>query len=393
MFQTVASAVRTLRPSTLVFAMDGGYQHRTAIYPSYKAHRPPSDPDLVRQRQLAMDAITAAGLCSVRIDGYEADDVIASIVASEFDCVVCSSDKDLLSLGGLAKVFHPWGAGKFATAEDVLGVSPGQVSDYLALCGDTSDGVPGVRGIGPKTAAELLQSHGNLEAILCAARTLRIPGAAGKKIAGGTAEALLSQQLVKLVDNLPLPPITPWRPPAGWQQRLQDMRLGSVAAILDGLSEILIPSLLPRAGGEGGRRPDEGSATAVSTVIPRAAKSLFDDSPADDAETSVAVPAAPVKMIDLLAPLPDPAAETGDGTSRLLDNYAKAGFTILKEFPPVPGTTMKPKHQAIWRDGSKWILDQNTRRHTCCSDSPVTEWRMDSRGPIDPTTNRVREPR
>jgi 5'-3' exonuclease len=403
MFQTIAGAVRTLRPSRLVFAMDGGYHHRTAIYPAYKAHRPPSDPDLVRQRQLAIDAIKAAGLCMVHVDGYEADDVIASIAANEFGVVICSCDKDLLSLCGLARVYHPWGAGKFATAEDVLGVSPSQVSDYLALCGDKSDGVPGVPGVGPKTASELLSQYGNLEAILSAARTLRIPGAVGKNIASGISDALLSQQLVQLVDNLPLPELTYWYPRSGWQQRLTELRLGSVAAILDSLQQFL---LLPRLG------VDDG----VAAVNPRRPKSLFDDgndldpvaesrdsgSVGDVAETSVTGPRWTIVETGDAVPRSS-SAETSDASSSpvaascdvpragVLANYELAGFTVLKQFDPVPGTQLKSKHLATWRDGSRWILDQNTRRHICCSDAPVTEWVMDRRGPVDPKTNAVRK--
>jgi 5'-3' exonuclease len=239
MFLTVAAAVRSLRPSGIVFCLDGGHDHRAKLYPAYKAHRPPSDPDLVRQRKLAIDAIDFAGLQLLRAEGFEADDVIATLAKREPAAVVLSSDKDLLSLGGHAKIYHPWGAGKFVTAEDVLGVPAGQVLDYLALCGDASDGVPGVKGIGEKTALKLLSDHGDLETILAKARFLHISGAAGKNLRDGAADALLSQQLVQLVTNLQLAELQPWRPRHGWQQRLTEIRLGSVAAILDGIADLL----------------------------------------------------------------------------------------------------------------------------------------------------------
>lgn len=244
MFQTVASSVRAVRPSRIVFCLDGGHAHRAALLPSYKAHRPPSDPDLVRQRQLAIDAIETAGLQMIRVDGYEADDVIASLARREQSTIILSSDKDLLSLGGVARVYHPWGEGAWKTAEDVLGIPAGQVADYLALCGDTSDGVPGVSGIGPKTAVTLLQQHGSLEAILAAARTLRIPGASGQKLRDGTAAALLSHKLVSLVDTLAVPELHPWTPRDGWQSRLTAMRLRAVAAILDSLTTLSQPTAL-----------------------------------------------------------------------------------------------------------------------------------------------------
>lgn len=237
MFQTIAAAVRQLRPSGLVFCLDGGHAHRAKLLPSYKAHRPPSDPNLVAQRELAIAAIRAAGLQLMQVAGFEADDVIATLAGRESAGVVLSSDKDLLSLG---KAYHPWQAGSWKTPMDVLGVEAGQVCDYLALCGDSVDGIPGVSGIGPKTAQALLQEYGDLETILGAARTLRIPKTTGQKLRDGTADALLSQQLVQLVTNLPLPPIEPWTPPDGWQSLLTAMGLGSVAAILDGIRPLMV---------------------------------------------------------------------------------------------------------------------------------------------------------
>jgi len=259
MFLTVASAVRALRPEAIVFCLDGGHDHRAKLLASYKAHRKPSDPDLVRQRQLAIDAISAAGLQCIRADGFEADDVIGTLASRHFGSVVLSSDKDLLQLDGRngTRIFEPWGVGKFVTPDDKLSVFAGQVVDLLALCGDTSDGVPGVRGIGEKTAVELLQKYDCLENILSAARTLRIPGAAGKKLLDGTADALLSQRLVELVTTLPIDPPRLWNPRPGWQQNLTAMKLGAVAGILDGLADVLPTgeSFLVAAGNPHGTPP------------------------------------------------------------------------------------------------------------------------------------------
>ncbi len=235
MFQTVASAIRALRPERIVFALDGGHDHRTVLLPQYKAHRPPSEPGLVAQKRLAEDAIRAAGIPAIRITGFEADDVLASIASRHRGTVLCSSDKDLLALAGIARVYHPWSGGQFVTPDEKLGLPAGMVTDYLALGGDSSDGIPGVKGIGPKTAATLLEEYGSLESILVTARSGQIKGDNGLKIAEQASEALLCRQVVELRTELPLPEIAPWRAPAGWQHRLQDMRLGAVAAILSGL--------------------------------------------------------------------------------------------------------------------------------------------------------------
>ncbi|MBL8810024.1 MAG: hypothetical protein JNM43_07610 [Planctomycetaceae bacterium] len=235
MFQTVAGTVRTLRPRRIVFALDGGHVHRTALLPEYKAHRPPDEPGLVAQKELAEKAIRAAGLQAVRVEGFEADDVLASIARRYTGTVICSSDKDLLALCSVARVFHPWQGGQFVTSESRLGLPAGQVTDFLALCGDTSDGVPGVKGVGEKTAAALLAEFESLEGVLVAAKLGRIKGTIGRKIAEQTAAAELCRRVVELRENLPLPELVEWRPPGGFENRLQELRLGSVAAILSSL--------------------------------------------------------------------------------------------------------------------------------------------------------------
>lgn len=239
MFQTVANTIRTLRPRTVVFAMDGGHDFRSGLLPEYKAHRPEPEPLLQAQKHLAEQALRLAGFQAIRVVGWEADDVIASIATAHSDAVICSCDKDLLSLTGTARVFHPWGDGGFVRPEDKLGLPAGQVSDYLALCGDTSDGVPGVKGIGPKTALQLLEQYESLEGILAAAITGQIAGAVGQKLRDQREQALTCRQVVGLNHNLPLPGLEPWAPAAGWQQRLQDLRLGAVAAIVESIAPLL----------------------------------------------------------------------------------------------------------------------------------------------------------
>ncbi|GAB5441079.1 MAG: hypothetical protein Fues2KO_14280 [Fuerstiella sp.] len=280
MFQTVAGAIRKLNPAKVVFCMDGGHAHRSKILPSYKAHRPPSDPGLVAQRELATEAIAAAGFCSVRVEGYEADDVLASIAKACDGVVIASSDKDLFALAGFARIFKPWSGGEFVRCEDVLGIPPGQVVDYLALCGDSSDGVPGVKGIGPKTAVSLLEDFGSLEAVLSAAGTGQVKGAAGKKLKAGIADALMSQQLVELVDRLPLPQLHPWNPPRAFQAKLQAMGLGNVASILDGLLQTNPPP--PQAESEPEPEPEPEPAATLAASATEAASSDFT---AEDAYT------------------------------------------------------------------------------------------------------------
>lgn len=232
LFQTVANTIRKLQPKHVVFALDGGHALRSQLLPEYKAHRPDPDPGLQAQKALAEQALQICGFQAVRVPEWEADDVLASIACRHPDTVIVSSDKDLLALSGQAercRIYHPWADGAFVTAEEKLGLPSGQVTDYLALCGDTSDGIPGVKGCGPKTALQLLQDHDSLEGILTAAVTGQIKGAIGQKLKEQREAALLCRRVVELNLNLPLPELQTWRPVADWQTRLQELRLGSVA--------------------------------------------------------------------------------------------------------------------------------------------------------------------
>jgi hypothetical protein len=138
--------------------------------------------------------------------------------------------------------------------ETKLGLPAGQVADFLALCGDTSDGIPGVKGIGEKTAAALLAEYGSLECILTAAALGKIPGAIGKKLNEQRDAALTCREVVQLRESLPLPELLPWTPPVGFQQGLQSIGLGSVAAILDGVLTVA-RSVSDRDAGPFGEQP------------------------------------------------------------------------------------------------------------------------------------------
>lgn len=238
LFQTVANAIRRLNPSYVVFAMDGGHKRRTELLPEYKAHRPDPDPNLQEQKRLGELALKVAGFQCLRCDGWEADDVLATLAENFSDTVIVSSDKDLLVMTGRGmrcRVYHPWGEGEFASATEKIGLEPEQITDYLALCGDSSDGVPGVSGIGPKTALELLREYHSIEGILVAATTGQIKGAKGEKLKAQRSQAMLCREVIQLNWSLPLPPLESFSPVALWNQKLQDMRLQSVTAILETL--------------------------------------------------------------------------------------------------------------------------------------------------------------
>jgi DNA polymerase-1 len=191
---------------------DAGRQtFRQRIYAEYKAHRPPAPEDLVPQFPLFRDACTAFGVPSVEMADYEADDLIASYArqaaAVGFNVTIVSADKDLMQLvNDQISLYDPLKRKPIKEAEVIekFGVPPSKVIDIQALAGDASDNVPGVAGIGVKTAAELILSYGDLETLLSQTHTIKQPKRR-QTLIDNADKARISKKLVTLVDNLPLP--------------------------------------------------------------------------------------------------------------------------------------------------------------------------------------------
>src|SRR5450759_1049808 len=172
--QMLLRIVREQQPTHMCVVFDApGPTFRDQMYAAYKANRPPAPPDLIAQIDLARQAAEAFGSTVLSMPGVEADDVIATLVrqakGEDMAVVIGSSDKDLMQLCsdqvrlldavknrllGPAEVKEKWG------------VPPDQLGDVLALMGDASDNVPGIPGIGPKSAAELVNTYGSLDLVL-----------------------------------------------------------------------------------------------------------------------------------------------------------------------------------------------------------------------------------
>jgi DNA polymerase-1 len=202
---------RERRPSHLcvVFDAPGGRSFREKIYPEYKAHRPPMPADLAAQIELLHRVIAAFQIPTLTEPGVEADDVIATLAtnaaADGREVVICSSDKDLMQLctGQIQlldtmknRILGP------AEVEEKFGVPPDKVGDVLALMGDSIDNVPGVEGVGPKTAAELVRRYGSLTGILEHADEVK--GKRGEALRAARASVLISRELVALKADVKL---------------------------------------------------------------------------------------------------------------------------------------------------------------------------------------------
>ncbi len=210
------------RPQRLGWVNDVGTSFRQQTYPAYKATRQKLSEELQQDFDRSVERIAqlleAFGVPLVGVEGYEADDVIGTLATRAagvgFRVVIVSGDKDFYQLigpnvvllnpgrGGPAAVEEQWV--DESNAGDRLGVPPARVVDYLALVGDTSDNIPGVKGVGDKTALELIQAYGDLDSIL--ARAAEIPGKRAREaLLAHVAEARLSRDLVTIRRDVPLP--------------------------------------------------------------------------------------------------------------------------------------------------------------------------------------------
>lgn len=187
-----------------------GKSFRSEIYPEYKAHRPPMPDDLRAQIAPLMDVVDLMGLPRLIIDGIEADDVIAtlSIEAKQkgFQVIIASSDKDLAQLvDDQIKMFDGM-KNQMIDREGVFekhGVYPESIRDYLTLMGDKADNIPGVEGVGPKTAAKWIAEYQTLDGILENAE--KIKGKVGERLRDSFEQIALSRELTTLVMDAELP--------------------------------------------------------------------------------------------------------------------------------------------------------------------------------------------
>ena len=188
----------------------GGKTFRNDMYQEYKANRPPCPENLIPQFEIIREAIESLNLATLQKQGFEADDIIATIARNAekegFEVVIVSSDKDLMQLiDGNILMFDPMKA-KIIGKNEVIekfGVEPRQIIDFLSLLGDASDNIPGVKGVGNKTACELLKEFDNLENLLENYQEIK-SDRKRELIKSGFESARLSKSLVKLDENVVL---------------------------------------------------------------------------------------------------------------------------------------------------------------------------------------------
>lgn len=220
------SALESEAPSHVMVAWDlpkPTFRHKK--YVGYKAQRPKADAEMVEQIPLVKEVITAMGIVQIEQEGYEADDIIGTLSATAdsrlqmpdtsgaVDVVILTGDQDTMQLvNEHVRVLTPAkGANPpvlYGPDEvwNKYGVHPAQIVDYKALVGDVSDNIPGVAGIGPKGAAGLIKMFGSLERVYRDIKEVQIHFGelTAKKLADGRESALMSQDLSRIVTDIPL---------------------------------------------------------------------------------------------------------------------------------------------------------------------------------------------
>lgn len=212
-FNFLFKLIDDLNPEFLAIVMDSRTPtFRHELYPEYKQNREKTPDDLHAQVPMIEKVLDALQLPCLRKDGFEADDVMATLATQcekeKRECFIISGDKDLLQLvSDQVKILKPNGdlfeTMDKAAVKEKWQITAGQVIDYLALAGDSSDNVPGVKGIGPKTAASLLQKFNNLDTIYTSLDQISSANQR-KKLETAREEAFLSRQLVSLEGNINL---------------------------------------------------------------------------------------------------------------------------------------------------------------------------------------------
>ena len=240
-------------PTHMAVILDAsGKSFRNDIYPQYKAHRPPAPEDLVPQFPMIREATRAFSLPCIEVQGLEADDLIASYahaaLAQGWKVTIVSTDKDLMQLiqpgVDMLDPMKSERLGPQAVIEK-FGVGPDRLGEVLGLMGDSADNVPGVPGIGPKTAAKLVQEFGTVDAVLAAAPEMK-PSKMRDNLVEFAEQARLSRVLVELKCDAALP------------EPLDDFLLKEVPEppLRAFLEHHGFASLLKRLGGDGPGKPD-----------------------------------------------------------------------------------------------------------------------------------------
>jgi DNA polymerase-1 len=288
--------VEKKKPDYLFCAMDPpGPTFRHEKFEAYKANRAEMPADLVPQIPLVRRLLQVFGIPCIELPGFEADDVLATLatktIAAGGDCTIATSDKDARQLLGPhvrllnLRTNQPLGSDELMAE---WGIRPDQVVDFLSLVGDSVDNVPGVPGIGPKIASELLQKHGTLDELLAHIDT--VSGAKRKEnLTAHGATARAGRELIRLETAVPV--AIPWSEAA--------LHAPDAEALADLLRTFGFRSLLDRVVRSGGKSVSSDPPKPVAVAKAAGGRTLFDMSGSESPEPElVAAPPRPIAVTE-----------------------------------------------------------------------------------------------
>ncbi|MCY2926874.1 MAG: DNA polymerase I, partial [Planctomycetota bacterium] len=211
-FAMLFKMIAAKKPDYLAMAVDGPAEKldRRKLFPAYKAHRKPAPEDFRPQAERIIQIVKAMGIPVLAVEGHEADDIIATaatrFAGAEMDVVLVSRDKDLDQLIGPHVVLYDPMKDQTLDAAAILaekGYRPDQAVEVQTLCGDSTDNIPGIPGVGEKTAARLIAKYGTADAVLAAAneQTPKLK----ENLLAGAETIVMSRKLVTLKRDVPLP--------------------------------------------------------------------------------------------------------------------------------------------------------------------------------------------
>src|SRR5947209_5426489 len=319
------------RPTHLAIVFDKSeYTFRNKLYADYKAHRAPAPDDLIPQFALIREAVRAFDLPCLEQVGFEADDLIATYVREACErgatATIVSSDKDLMQLVTDCVTMYDTMKDRRIGIPDVIekfGVPPEKVVDVQALAGDSSDNVPGVPGIGVKTAAQLIVEYGDLETLLLRASEIKQPKRR-EALIDNAEKARISRQLVLLDDkvklDVPLDELAVHEPdPRKLLAFLKAMEFSTLTRRVADYAQIDPADIEPDAGTKSG--------ASVFATLPLAEK----------VDESGNVPTAPTVSGDLFARAgihPHPPPQAGPGPCPIPERTSARGKSRTVSLPP-----------------------------------------------------------
>ncbi len=367
--------LQSRQPDYVALAMDAGSSNRDQIDSEYKAQRKPMPEDMPPQIQRISQIVSILEIPILRVDGCEADDVIATLVRrltaaadkagdEKINIYICSRDKDLDQLICDNVFLYDIQTAETVDAAALLqkkGYSPRQACDVLALTGDTADNIPGIPGVGPKTAAKWISQYGNLDNLLTHAA--EIPGKVGEALRNNMPVLAKSRQLVRLLDDLPLDvELDKMRPQPQKLQRLapvfHELDFNRLLPLLPQVAHALDHSLSP------GVAVGPASPTPVTPRLPTTGKAppaegfnLFNQPTENAPSPSVDAPRLPLNTdpAAVLAATTESAPPAASATGSVVNLMPVQGDYRLINTPQLLAEMVRDLQEVLAASPHRWL--------------------------------------